>query len=364
MRMTHFVRSMLVGASLLLLPVQQAAAQRQSAPYPVVRPGMIFRFPADHGAHPDYRTEWWYITGWLRTRDGRNLGFQVTFFRVRPAVDPANPSRFAPRQILFAHAGLSDPAIGHLLHGERSARAGFGLAEAKVGDADVHIRDWTLRRLPNGDFITRVVAPDFTLSLGFHGTQPIMLQGDAGYSRKGPDPTQASHYYSIPHLAVSGTISRKGKAEAVTGTAWLDREWSSSYLGSGAVGWDWTGLNLDDGSALMAFRIRAPDGHMTWAGGSLRRRDGRLVVFAPGDLNFTPLRRWRSPRTGGLYPVSQRLTVRLPEGTRQFVLTPLFPDQELDGRRAGLPAYWEGAVRTQGGRGYLELTGYAAALRM
>ncbi|MDB5686882.1 MAG: hypothetical protein JWR77_1471 [Rhizorhabdus sp.] len=334
------------------------------APYPVVRPGMAFRFPADHGAHPDYRTEWWYVTGWLRTADGRDMGFQVTFFRVRPQGDPGNPSRFAPNQILFAHAGLSDPATGRLLHGERTARAGFGLAGARIGDTDVHIRDWNLRRLPGGDFASTVVARDFTLSLRFRATQPIMLQGEAGYSRKGADPTQASHYYSIPHLRVAGNVLREGRSERVTGEAWLDREWSSSYLAGGAVGWDWTGLNLDDGSALMAFRIRGKDGRTSWAGGSLRRADGRIVRFAPGDVAFTPLRRWRSPHTDGIYPVAQRLTVRLPEGVRHFPLTPLFPDQELDGRRAGMPAYWEGAVRTTGGRGYLELTGYAAPLNM
>jgi len=341
-----------------------AASPATFAPYPVVRPGTAFRFPADHGAHPVYRTEWWYVTGWLRTQSNRDLGFQVTFFRVRPYSDPANPSAFAPRQIMFAHAGLSDPVLGHLLHGEVAARAGFGLAEARVGDADVHIQDWSLKRNANGDFISRVVAPDFTLSLGFHPMQPVMLQGAAGYSRKGPDPVQASHYYSIPHLAVTGTLLRDGKGETVTGQAWLDREWSSSYLTGGAVGWDWTGLNLDDGSALMAFRIRDAQGKSTWAGGSLRRANGQLIHLGPGDVGFTPLRRWTSPRTGGKYPVMQRLSVRLPEGMRSFLLTPLFPDQELDGRRVGMPAYWEGAVRTQGGRGYLELTGYAAHLKM
>jgi predicted secreted hydrolase len=349
-------------AFLALLAV--AAAPAGFVPYPVVRPGTAFHFPADHGAHPDYRTEWWYVTGWLRTRSGRDLGFQVTFFRVRPYADPANPSAFAPRQIMFAHAGLSDPAIGRLLHGEVAARAGFGLAEARIGDADVHIRDWSLKRQSNGDFTSQVVAPDFSLSLGFHPTQPIMLQGDAGYSRKGPDPAQASHYYSIPHLAVTGTILRDGKSEQVIGQAWLDREWSSSYLMGGAIGWDWTGLNLDDGSALMAFRIRDAQGKPTWAGGSLRRANGQLIRFGPGDISFTPLRRWTSPHTGGVYPVTQQLSVRLPEGVRHFLLTPLFPDQELDGRRVGMPAYWEGAVRTQGGRGYLELTGYAARLNM
>jgi len=350
--------------ALLMLAAAALSIGAAPAPYPIVKPGTAFGFPADHGAHPDYRTEWWYVTGWLRTAGGRDLGFQITFFRVRPYGDPGNPSRFAPNQILFAHAGLSDPAIGRLLHGERTARAGFGLAEARVGDADVHIRDWRLRRLPGGDFASTVVAPDFTLALRFRTTQPVMLQGDAGYSRKGPDPRQASHYYSIPHLRVAGTVLRNGRAERVTGEAWLDREWSSSYLAGGAVGWDWAGLNLDDGGALMAFRIRGKDGRTTWAGGSLRRADGRIVRFGPKDVIFTPLRRWQSPRTGGRYPVSQRLSIRLPEGARHFVLTPLFADQELDGRRAGMPAYWEGAVRTSGGRGYLELTGYAAPLAM
>ena len=332
--------------------------------YPVVRPGAVLRFPADHGAHPAYRTEWWYVTGKIKAKDGRDLGFQITFFRTTPKAGNTNPSRFAPRQILFAHAALSDPKVGHLLHAERAARSGFGLAQARLGDTDIALRDWRIRRLPDGRFATTVATRDFSLSLILRPSQPPLPQGQGGYSRKGPRPEQASYYYSMPHLAVTGQLVRGGKAQAVTGQAWLDREWSSDYLGGQAVGWDWTGLNLDDGAALMAFRIRGADGKAVWSGGSLRRADGRVTRFAPGDVRFDSFRQWKSPRTGATYPVGQLLTVRLPEGVRRWRLDPLFDDQELDARRGGQPVYWEGAVKTQGGSGYLELTGYADRLRM
>ena len=352
-------------ATMLAVLFSAAVAVPQPVAYPTVRPGVAFAFPRDHGAHPDYRTEWWYVTGWLRTADGRDLGFQVTFFRTRPPTDAANPSRFAPTQVLFAHAALSDPAVGRLLHGERAARAGFGLAEASATDANVVLDDWRFaRQAADGSFTTRVATPDFGFDLSFSPTQEVFLQGEAGYSRKGEKPEEASHYYSLPHLAVSGAIERGGERTAVSGEAWLDREWSTSYLAPNAAGWDWTGLNLADGGALMAFRIRAKDGGTVWAGGSLRRPDGTIHRFAPGDVRMEPLRRWRSPRTNGDYPVEQRLTVKLPEGERSFVLKPLFDDQELDGRSGGLPVYWEGAVTTEGGRGYLELTGYASDLKM
>jgi len=349
---------------LLALAAAVSVATPAAAPYPVVQPGRTFAFPADHGAHPAFRTEWWYVTGWLRTKAGKDLGFQVTFFRTRPGIGDANPSRFAPRQILFAHAALSDPATGHLLHGERAARAGFGVAQARIGDTDVRLRDWRIVRRPDGHFATTVSTPDFTLTLNLAPRQGVMLQGSRGYSQKGPKPEQASYYYSLPHLAASGSLTRGGRADPVAGEAWLDREWSSDYLGGAATGWDWTGLNLDDGGALMAFRIRRADGGTVWAGGSLRRKDGTLTRFLPGDVELEPLARWRSPRTSAVYPVGQRLTVRLPEGTRSFALRPLFADQELDARRSGMPVYWEGAVRTDGGRGYLELTGYADRLKM
>ncbi len=341
-----------------------AVAAPAATPYPVVRPGIVLRFPADHGAHPAFRTEWWYVTGWLRTDAGENLGFQVTFFRTRPPVGDANPSRFAARQVLFAHAALSDPATGRLLHGERAARQGFGLAAARTGDADIAIRDWRLRRAPDGHWATRIEAKDFALALDFRPTQPPLPQGLGGYSRKGPRPEQASYYYSVPHLRVAGRVRRGDRIVAVTGEAWLDREWSSDYLAPEAQGWDWTGLNFDDGSALMAFRIRRKGGGTLWAGGALRGPDGTTTALGPRDVTFRPLATWRSGATGAVYPVSQEVSVRVNGRVARWRLTPMFAAQELDARRSGLPVYWEGAVRTRGGRGYLELTGYDRALRM
>lgn len=348
----------------LLIALLLAASPVLAEPpaYAPVLPGQPLAFPADHGAHPLYRTEWWYITGWLDAPGGPE-GFQVTFFRTRPDVDQRNPSAFAARQILFAHAALSDPKVGRLLHDERIARQGFGLAEAKTGDTDVLLDDWSLKREPDGRFRARAGGKDFALDLVFISAQPVAPQGDHGFSRKGPVTTEASHYYSIPHLKVSGTVRRGGRSVRVIGEAWLDHEWSSTYLDPHAVGWDWTGLNLDDGGALMAFQVRDAKGHALWAGGSLRAADGAVTRLGPSDIAFATRRRWRSPRTGVDYPVEQTLTLKLPTGSRQFPLTPLFDDQELDSRPSG-PVYWEGAVRTSGGRGYLELTGYLAPLHL
>ena len=335
-----------------------------AAPFATVRPPVTLAFPRDHGAHPAFRTEWWYVTGWLDGPGGTRRGFQVTFFRTATGYGAGNPSGFAPRQILFAHAALSDPAIGHLLHGERIARAGLDLAGASIADTAVKIDDWNLRRLPDGRFVTHVAGTGFALDLAFRPTQPPLPQGEQGYSRKGPRPGEASSYYSIPQMAVAGTVTQAGRPQLVRGTAWLDREWSSTYLMPGAVGWDWTGLNLADGSALMAFRIRAGDGGTLWAGGTLRTRDGRRTVLGPRDVAFVARHRWRSPRTGAVYPVDPVLRVRLPGGIRTLPLTPLFRDQELDGRAGGSPVYWEGAVTAPGARGYLELTGYVGKLAL
>ena len=348
----------------IVLTLALLGAAPASSPYPVVVPGRSFAFPADHGTHDPYRTEWWYVTGTTRAQDGHEIGFQVTFFRTRPRVTTANPSAFSPQQVMFAHVAVSDARDGRLMHDSRAARSGFGIAGTASGDADVRLRDWQLVRSSDGRWHTRVIAKGFALDLTFSPTQPPLLQGERGYSRKGPRPTDASYYYSIPQLSVSGRIARGRNSDRVAGKAWLDREWSSNYLDPWAVGWDWTGLNLDDGGALMAFRIRRADGSTLWAGGSYRDRLGRLVAFGPRDVVFRPVRLWRSARTPARYPVTQTLTVSLPSGLKTFTLKPYFDDQEIDARRSGLPVYWEGAVRADGGTGYLELTGYAAPLEM
>jgi predicted secreted hydrolase len=354
----------------LLTPLALLAFPASAGDYALVRAGAPLAFPRDHGSHPLFRTEWWYITGWLTDEAGREFGVQVTFFRNRPRVAEDSPSRLAARQLLFAHAAVADPESGRLQHDQRIARAGLDLAEAREGDMAVWIDDWSLRR--DGDaIVARIAARDFALALGFSQTQPLLLQGEGarGISRKGPRPAQASFYYSLPQLAVQGTVTRGGKTRKVTGKAWLDHEWSSDYLAAEAAGWDWAGLNFADGSALMLFRIRGRDGGVSggnyWAGGTLRRADGSRRVFAPADISFTPLRVWKSAASGASYPVAMRLRA----GDLAFDIEPLFDDQELDSRASTGTIYWEGAVRAmQGGRelgrGYLELTGYWKALKL
>jgi predicted secreted hydrolase len=342
-----------------MLAATVAQPQQNRPAYPPVVPGHALRFPGDFGAHPDFRNEWWYVTGWLQTADGTPLGFQVTFFRARPQLDQSNPSRFAPKELLFAHAAVSDPALGRLLHEQRAARSGFGMAEAASGDTDVHIGAWSLQRAPDNTYRTSVDARDFTLELALEPTQPPLLEGTRGYSRKGPLPAQASYYYSQPQLRVSGTLTRHGTPNQVTGTAWLDHEWSSALLDDQAVGWDWVGINLDDGAALMGFQIRDKAGGKLWAGGTLRHADGSVITLPASAVSFVPKRRWRSPHTGTEYPVS----VQVQAGEFTLDLVPLMDDQELDSRASTGVIYWEGAVTalrgTQTvGRGYLELTGY------
>ena len=360
-----FVIPAQAGIQCLLLALTVATANAEASQFAQVVPQTRLSFPRDFGAHPDFRTEWWYATGWLQTPDGKPLGFQVTFFRSATEHDRANPSRFAPKQLIVAHAALSDPAPGKLQHDQRIARAGFGLAQASETTTDVKLGKWSMRRDSSGSYAVNLPARDFTLTLAFQPTQPLMLQGEQGYSRKGPRPEQASYYYSEPQLKVSGTVTRNGKRVDVHGSAWLDHEWSSTVLDARAVGWDWVGANLDDGSALMAFRIRTADGASLWQHATLRSRDGKTERFGGDAVSFRPLRRWTSPRTKASYPVE----VEVGTGKYRWRLKPLQDDQELDSRRSTGAVYWEGAVILDrdghaAGRGYLEMTGYVKALKL
>ena len=390
-------RPFIAGLPLALFAARAAAASEASGAGAVppseaaVNPALgvthrALRFPADHGAHPDTHIEWWYVTGWLASGDAvtaakpvPEFGFQATFFRSRTDLAQASASRFAARQLVFAHVALTDLAAGAhgggLMHDQRAAREGFGFVQtpAASGAQVVQLRDWSLQRPAardaSGSSTLRVdVRSDrFALSLGLSGTQTILLQGDAGYSQKGPDPRQASHYYSEPQLAVRGRVERAGApARDVSGRAWLDHEWSNELLPAEAVGWDWIGINLLDGAALMAFRLRRADGSALWAGGSFRSASGELRVFAASEVRFEALRRWTSPRTQASYPVEWTLTT--PAGL--WRVAAMQDDQELDSRGSTGSVYWEGlsALRGDGGEavgyGYLELTGYSGKLRL
>lgn len=360
------------------------------------------RFPPDFGAHPETRIEWWYVTGWLGPSIGAPThGFQVTFFRAATGLAAGHPSAFAAQQLLFAHAaltvlpGVADPTSGRLIHDQRSARAGLGRAEARARDTAVQLGDWSLQRVPRpgsadpaepanaaaatDTYRAQVHACDpqtgataYRLALDLRSQTPIVLQGDRGYSRKGPRPAQASHYYSRPQLQVSAELSvARGAPQTLAGRAWLDHEWSDSVLDPEAVGWDWVGFNLVDGGALTAFRLRRADGTATnlalWAGGSFQSATGMTApAFGPDAVRFTPLRVWTSPLTGARYPVEWQLDT--PAGRHR--VRALLDAQELDSRASTGSAYWEGlselldADGRRIGLGYLEMTGYAGRLAM
>jgi predicted secreted hydrolase len=342
----------------LLLGLSIPLSALADAEFPPVVPGHTLEFPRDEGSHPDFRTEWWYVTGWLERNGAAPLGFQITFFRARPGFDDDNPSRFAARQLLFAHVAISDPLRGQLLRDERSARVGFGLAEALQSSLDVHIDDWSLRKQDEG-YRAVIRASGIDLDLRMSSTQAPMLQGQNGYSQKGPNPASASYYYSLPHLQTSGRLRIEGREQEVRGVAWFDHEWSTAYMDESAHGWDWIGVNLDDGGALMVWRMRDAAGGAFWAAGKLRRGQDE-TAYAREQIEWTALRQWRSPRTGVTYPVEWKVRM----GERTITLQPLMDDQENDARGSTGTLYWEGAVRVSDdagrpiGRGYLELTGY------
>ena len=336
-----------------------------AAPASWALPPRTLQFPRDFGSHPDLHTEWWYITGHAKTQAGREFGFQVTFFRSRVEAALGMRSAFAAKHLVFAHAAVTDLEGRVLLHDQRIARAGFGVAEASANDTDVRIRDWSLAR-ENGIYVARIPAGEFTLDLRFTPTQPVLLQGKAGLSRKGPEESQASYYYSEPQLRTQGKLTLKGQGFDVGGTAWLDHEWSEALMHPEAVGWDWIGMNLDDGSALTAFHLRRRDGSALWGGGSFRQRDGTARIFGNDEVRFESLKTWDSPRTQAKYPTQWH--VRTPAGS--FEVRALLDDQELDSRGSTGGVYWEGLsdlLDAQGrrvGRGYLEMTGYAAPLKL
>jgi predicted secreted hydrolase len=309
----------------------------------------------------------------------------VTFFRSRVDVAQGLASAFAAKHLLFAHAAVTDVQGQRLLHGQRIARAGFGVAEASEADTRVRLQDWSLARVdlpgtgsatgadtgmaPRSRYATQVVDARFALDLRFDSTQPVLLQGRQGLSRKGPQPEQASYYYSQPQLQVAGHLTVDGQRLAVapgTGRAWMDHEASEALLHPEAVGWDWIGMNLHDGTALTAFRLRRADGSALWAGGSVRALGQAVQVFGAQDVAFTPLRWWTSPRSGARYPVEWR--VGTPAGS--FEVRTLLDAQELDSDGSTGAIYWEGLsdlLDSAGqvvGRGYLEMTGYARALRL
>ena len=312
-------------------------------------------FPEDHGAHPAYRHEWWYFTGYLETGDTRTFGFQYTLFRFRIPGPGGVESAWATEQVWMAHLALSDIERGRFRQVERLARGALDLAGAEPGRW--WLRDWTVTDTGDGWHLA-ADAGDFALDLQLAPGGPPILQGEAGYSRKGPEAGNATMYYSHPRLSVTGGM-RLGETgmEVTGGEAWLDREWGTSALGPDLAGWDWFALHLDGGRRLMVYRLRTDDGTTApWSAGKWIDDTGARTL-SPRDFELIPGRTWTDVH-GHDWPVSWRL--RVPGEDLEAVVEAAFPEQLWTGR----VEYWEGAVNVRApdgdpvGRGYLEMTGY------
>jgi predicted secreted hydrolase len=335
---------------------------RAYAPRPLV-------FPADHGAHRDFRHEWWYVTGNLDAPGGRRFGFQITFFRYGLTARPLpRRSRWAAAELYMAHFAVTDVANRRFRAYQRRGRGALGLAGARLAPFRVWLDDWRLESF-EGDELPWALAVregDLALRLLLRNTKPPVLQGEAGLSRKSAEPGNASYYYSATRLQAEGMLEVAGESFPVSGLAWLDREWSSSALAADQAGWDWFSLQFDDATELMYYRLRRKDGSADpHSAGSLVAADGAKTPLRPEDVELKVLDRWRTP-DGAWYPARWSLAVK-PLG-KTWLIHPVVADQEL---REGSFRYWEGAVDVfpadrpdrPAGRGYLEMTGYAAAVR-
>lgn len=324
-----------------------------------------FRFPADHGPHPEFRTEWWYYTGNLETAEGRHFGFQLTFFRsaLAPAM-PARQSAWATRQAWLAHFTVSDVEGGRFRSFERWSRGAVDLAGARAEPFKVWVKDWSAEAVGGQAPPMRLTAAegDVGIDLVLQQGKPAVLQGDRGLSRKSAEVGNASYYYSLTRMPAAGTVRLGGERFAVRGLAWMDREWSTSSLGQDQVGWDWFALQLSDGSDLMLYRLRRKDGAADPASsGTVISPSGAAHHLDLSAFQIEGSGEWRSPRSGARYPARWR--VRIPSEALDLGIRPLIADQELDVSFR----YWEGAVRIEGtgrgspirGSGYVELTGYA-----
>ncbi|MEJ2307992.1 MAG: lipocalin-like domain-containing protein [Gammaproteobacteria bacterium] len=318
-----------------------------------------FHFPRDHGPHPAFATEWWYLTGNLDAQDGRRFGYQLTLFRVglRPG-EAAQDSDWRSNQVYMGHLAISDIAGGRHYSAERFARAAADLAGAHVQPFAVWLGPWKLHS--ESDFFPlelEAQAGDFGLTLQLHNCdKPMVLQGERGLSRKSATPGNASYYYSCTRLPTTGEVRIGRHSSGVEGDSWLDREWSSSALDSDQAGWDWFALQLDDGRELMFYQLRTREGEMhAFSRGVLVEQDGNVRSLLPDEVRLTPLRDWEAG-DGTRYPVAWRLEV--PGFGLDLEVEAVLDDQLMDHR----VQYWEGAVDVSGshaGRGYLELSGYA-----
>lgn len=367
---TRFAPTLLRAALALIFFLPLAVVQPSvAADYAPVVPGRAWEFPRDHGAHPEFKTEWWYFTGHLRSKDGRRFGFQWTVFRsaLRPPGGPlpAGSSAWRAEQVFLGHLALSNLDKKSFIFEENAARSALGLAGAEPGRFKVWLPGFSAEDGEEGWQI-RAEGRDLEILLRLTPSAEVLLHGDRGYSPKSQEVGRASYYYSLTKLSTSGLLRLQDQALEVNGEAWMDHEFGSGQLAETQGGWDWMGLPLGGKSALMVYRLRdRVDSARDYLSGTYVDAEGRAHRLAAGDIQLKPLEYWTSPRSGGKYPIVWQ--VALPAHRLELRVTAAFPDQELDTRKSTQVVYWEGSVAVRGkagdqaidSRGYLEMTGYA-----
>ncbi|MBM4226691.1 MAG: carotenoid 1,2-hydratase [Gammaproteobacteria bacterium] len=376
MRKRHFLGLMALPPALWALhrlsasraapsnPLQGLLASEAEPGFSRVEGPEPFHFPEDHGPHPDYRHEWWYFTGNLVGPGDQAYGFQLTFFRFAITAESRHSdSRWNTRQAMLGHFALTDVRAQRFHSEQRLERPVLGLAGMDAFPAKLWIRDWHARHVAQTREAWELEATTAThgLSLLLTPLKDWVGQGEQGYSRKGPGEGNASRYYSGTRLAAKGKVMLAGTPLEVVGRAWLDREWGTSALAPGTRGWDWFGLQLDDGSDLMVYLLRQENGRASsFSAGSLVSGAGAVIPLVAQDLAIEVQDTWISPHSGRRYPARWRL--RIARRALDLEITPRVADQEWQ----GLVRYWEGCVTVEGvsagspvkGLGYAELTGY------
>ena len=346
-------------------------------PWTQATAGYKYEFPRDHASHPDYKIEWWYYTGNVKAADGRRFGYQVTFFRVGIDHTPANPSRWAIRDLFMTHLAISDVAGNRYRYSEKLSRGGPGLAGARTDQYYVWNDDWTAMLDAGSDpgggrrerHLLRANSPQASINLQLEPGKPPVINGINGISQKGAQPGNASHYYSLTRMPTTGTITIDGEQIPVSGDSWMDHEFGTSFLEPEQRGWDWLSIQLSDGRELMLYQLRRADGSRDpRSSGTLVDPSGRSTHLANADFTLTPGRKQFKSQNGAVYPIEW--TIGIPSQKIALTVTTPLEDQELSLERSTGIAYWEGLIDVAGntgsgpvtGSGYLEMTGYHGSL--
>ncbi len=360
------MRSKIAALFLSVIMAAPLLAQYQQA-----LPGYRYEFPRDHFDHPEYKTEWWYYTGNVKSADGHRFGFELTFFRQAVNRESETKSDWDVRDLYLAHLALSDIDGERFYHTERLNRAGPGIAGVSLQAQKVWNGNWQVR-WQNGEQHLRAAASDFSLDLVLRSNKPPVIHGKDGISQKGAGEGNASHYISLTRLQTEGSISLRGTSYNVSGTSWMDHEFFSGGLDKDEVGWDWLSLQFDDNTELMLYRLRHKDGSVDpFSSGTYVDAEGKTIFISARDFSMTPSgETYLSPATKASYPIAWRVTI--PSLALDVQITTPLPSQEMTASSEAGLSYWEGAIDIAGTRqgaplrgvGYLEMTGYAKRLEL